>query len=230
MKKMKKIVDFRTIFGTLALALVALTLCMLTADFQSPYMLATFTPCLGFLADNIASNCDNPRIQGYEQLGVIVNYSDIDWAAVTYAAGNKRIVQTLPLLSGVKPYVVYNNKTNPLPFDGTTSVLNADNGRYDKTVQFYYEGIGGAASMNVVEPLKSGQYVMILPRKDHRGDGSFQLIGFETGLVATAQEQNEEQGYWLITMTCTEPSAEVTLFVTDYATTKAAYDALVAAA
>lgn len=206
--------------------LIALTLCVLTADAQSPWMLATFTPCLGVLAGNISTDCDNPRVQGYEQEGLIFNRSDIDWTAVTYDASNPRIVKTIALVAEATPYVVYNSRSNPLPFNGTTTVYNQDDNRYDKTVQFYFEGIGGKASADVVEPLKGGQYVMLLQRKDHRGDGSFQLIGMQTGLVATAQEQNEDTGYWLMTMGCSEPSAEVAFFNTDYATTKAAFDSL----
>ena len=82
--------------------------------------------------------------------------------------------------------------------------------------------------MNVVEPLKSGQFVMLLQRKDHTGDGSFQLVGYQSGLTATAQEQNEENGYWSMTMETSEPSAEVSFFNTDYATTKTAFDTLLA--
>lgn len=222
MKKSSKYL-FATILG-----LVALVLCFVTADAQSTFMLATFTPCMGVLADNISTDCDNPRVQGYEQVGLIFNRSDIDWTAVTYDSSNPRIVKTLAMATGAKPYVIYNSRSNPLPFNGTTTVFNSDNNRYDKTVQFYFEGIGGEAAMDVVEPLKGGQYVILLQRKDHRGDGSFQLIGMQTGLVATAQEQNEDTGYWLMTMTCNEPSAEVAFLDTDYATTKAAFDTLLA--
>jgi hypothetical protein len=222
MKKSSKYL-FATILG-----LVALVLCFVTADAQSTFMLATFTPCLGVLADNISTDCDNPRVQGYEQIGLIFNRSDIDWTAVTYDSSNPRIVKTLAMASGATPFVIYNSRSNPLPFNGTTTVFNSDNNRYDKTVQFYFEGIGGEAAMDVVEPLKGGQYVILLQRKDHRGDGSFQLIGMQTGLVATAQEQNEDTGYWLMTMGCSEPSAEIAFLDTDYATTKAAFDTLLA--
>ena len=132
------------------------------------------------------------------------------------------------MVSGKKPYVIYNPRVNPAPFNGTNATFEQDNGRYTKTLQFYYEGIGGDAAMDVVEPLKSGQYVVLLQRKDHRGDGSFQLIGYQGGLTATAEVQDEETGYWLITMTTSEPSAEVSFFDTDYATTKTAFDTLLA--
>lgn len=192
----------------------------------------SFTPCLGKIADNITQDCDNPRIAGYENTAIIINRDDVDWSSVTYETGNKRIVKTLSLNSGagVKPYVIYNPKVNPAPFNGTQSEFARDNDRYTKTLQFYFEGIGGAASKDVVEPLKSGSYIVILQRKDHRGDGSFQLMGFQSGLVATAQVQDEETGYWLMTMETSEPSAEVAFFNTDYATTKTAFDTMLASA
>lgn len=187
-----------------------------------------FTPCSALLAENIASDCDNPRVAGYEQVGLIFNKEEIDYSALVVDASNPRIIKTIAAKSGKKPFVVYNNKNNPLPFNGTQTAFNADNDRYDKTLQFYVEGIGGENAADVIEPLKGGDYVVILQRKDHRGDGSFQVFGYQAGLKASEQVQDEDTGYWLITMTCSEPSAEVAYFDTDYATTKAAFDTLLA--
>lgn len=187
-----------------------------------------FTPCSALLAENIASDCENPRVAGYEQVGLIFNKEEIDYSALVVDASNPRIIKTIAAKSGKKPFVVYNNKNNPLPFNGTQTAFNADNDRYDKTLQFYVEGIGGENAADVIEPLKGGDYVVILQRKDHRGDGSFQVFGYQAGLKASEQVQDEDTGYWLITMTCSEPSAEVAYFDTDYATTKAAFDTLLA--
>lgn len=54
------------------------------------------------------------------------------------------------------------------------------------------------------------------------------MFGYQVGLKASEQVQDEDTGYWLITMTCSEPSAEIAYYKTDYATTKAAFDALLA--
>lgn len=191
-------------------------------------MMAAFVPCSSALSGNLASDCENTRIPGYEQIGVIFNRTDVDWANLALSATNPRIIEDIAAATGKKPYALYNNKNNPLPFDGTNTTYNSDTDQYEKTLQFYYEGIGGDVSADVVEPLKGGEYIAILQRKDHRGDGSFQVFGFQSGLKANAQVQDETTGYWLITMACSEPSAEVSFFDTDYATTKAAFDALVA--
>lgn len=187
-----------------------------------------FTPCLGVLTGNLDTDCENPRVSGYEDVGLIFNRSDIDWSAVTVDVSNPRIVKTIDVMESKKPYVIYNPRVNPAPFNGSNANFEQEANQYAKTVQFYYEGIGGAAAMNVVEPLKAGSYVILLQRKDHRGDGSFQLIGYQAGVTATAQVQDEETGYWLMTMTGSESFADVAFFDTDYATTKAKFDALLA--
>lgn len=227
-KRLKNISTLTVLFF-----MAAVLVCVIAAvnGVQSDWMLATFTPCLGSLADNITEDCDNPRVSGYETTALIVNRDDIDWSSITVDSTNPRIIKTLALKSGagIKPYAIYNPRVNPAPFNGTQTEYSSDNDSYGKTLQFYYVGIGANAAMNVVEPLKSGSYVAILQRKDHIGDGSFQVLGYQAGLVSSAQVQDEDTGYWLITMTTTEPSAEIALFNTDYATTKSAFDTLLAA-
>lgn len=226
MKKYLKNLKFDPIMCIVAIVGLVVFNLLVFGGVDSVYALATFTPCLGVIKDNMSQDCDNPRVAGYEDIALIFNRSEIDWTAVTYDSTNKRIVKSIAMATGKTPYVVYNPRVNPAPFNGTNATFNSDTNRYDKTVQCYYEGIGGKAALEVVEPLKAGSYVMLLQRKDHRGDGSFQLIGFESGLKATAQVQDEETGYWLMTMTTDEPSADVAFFDTDYATTKSAFDTL----
>lgn len=227
MKKNLRCFKFRPLM--IIIALLAVTVFVVTASADpSIYFLATFTPCLGVVTANLATDCDNPRVSGYEDVALLFNRSDIDWSAVTTDASNPRIVKSIAPLNGKKPYVIYNPRVNPAPFNGTNSTFEQEANQYTKTVQFYYEGIGGAASMNIVEPLKAGSYVVLLQRKDHRGDGSFQLIGFQAGVTATKQVQDEETGYWLITMTGSESFADVSFFDTDYATSKSAFDTLLA--
>ena len=215
----------------IGLLLVAVTAACYFCDptITDGIMLAAFAPCSAALADNITSDCDNPRIAGYEQIGVIINRDEVDWANIAINASNPRLIEDIAVITGKKPFALYNNKNNPLPFDGTNTTFNADTDRYDKTLQFYYEGIGGDAAEDVVEPLKGGDYIVILQRKDHSGDGSFQVFGYQSGLKANAQVQDETTGYWLITMVCSEPFAEVAFFDTSYAATKTKFDALVAA-
>lgn len=192
-----------------------------------------FTPCTtAGLTTNIATDCDEPRIKGYEQIGLLILKSDIDLTATTVSGSNARIIDNLALIEGKTAAVVYNSKKNPLPFNGTSTTYNRDVDQYDKVAQFYYEGIGGASAIGVVEPLKDGDYLLILERKHKTtaGAGTFQVFGWQKGLSAGneggAQVQDEETGYWLMTMTTQEPYAEIEWLDTNYATTKAAFDAL----
>ena len=192
-----------------------------------------FTPCTNLLAQSLATACTEPRIKGYEAIGIIINRADIDWGNVTYSALNPRIVESLPLLATKKAAVIYNSKKNPLPFDGTQTTYNRDADAYDKVVQFYFEGIGGAAG-KTVEALKDGDYVVILERKSKYNTGSFQLFGYQKGLSAGneggAMVQDEATGYWLITMATQEPWAEIEFNVSTYTATKTAVDAFVTGA
>jgi hypothetical protein len=224
---MKKYLKFNPVFAILALVCVS-ALVLFGGD--SAFALAAFTPCLGVISANIDEDCDNQRVIGYEDTAIIVNRSDIDWTAVTFNSSNKRIVEAFALVSGKVPYVIHNPRLSNPSFNGTQTALNADTRNYTKTLQFYYKGIGGEAAANVVEPLAKGEYVAILQRKDHVGDGSFQIFGLQNGIYATEQVQDETTGYWLMTMAIDEPYAETSLFNTDYATTKAMFDALVAQA
>ena len=190
-----------------------------------------FTPCTtAGLTVNLAKSCTEPRIKGYEQIGLIVLKSDIDLALTTIDAANPRIIDTLALKATKKAAVIYNSKKAPLPFNGTQTAYNREADAYDKTVQFYYEGIGGEVSKNAIEPLKDGDYVVILERKSKYGAGSFQIFGWQKGLSCGndggAQVQDEETGYWLITMTCQEPYAEIELAGLNYSATKTAFDTL----
>ena len=193
-----------------------------------------FTPCTSAgLTANLALDCAKPRIKGYEQIGLIILKSDIDLALSTVDATNPRIITSLKLKSAKKAAVIYNSKNTPLPFNGTQTVYNREADAYDKTVQFYYEGIGATVSKNAIEPLKDGDYVVILERKSKYGEGSFQVFGWQKGLSAGndggAQVQDEETGYWLITMTTQEPFAEIEWNDSvndDYPSTKVLFDAL----
>lgn len=193
-----------------------------------------FTPCTNLLSQSLATSCDEPRIKGYEPVGIIINRADFDWATVVVNADNPRIVESLPLLATKKAAVIYNSKKNPLPFDGTQTTYNRDADAYDKVVQFYFEGIGGAAS-KAVESLKDGDYIVILERKSKYNNGSFQLFGYQKGLSAGneggAMVQDEATGYWLVTMATQEPWAEVEFNnIGGYSDMKQTFDAFVTGA
>ena len=69
-----------------------------------------FTPCTNLLAQSLATPCAEPRIKGYEAIGIAINRADIDWSTVTVDGSNPRQVLTLPLKATKKAAVIYNSK------------------------------------------------------------------------------------------------------------------------
>ena len=56
-----------------------------------------FTPCTtAGLTTNIATDCDEPRIKGYEQIGLIILKSDIDLTAKPYQEATDGLLTILP--------------------------------------------------------------------------------------------------------------------------------------
>ena len=162
----------------------------------------SFTPC-GGITQNITNNCQH-RIKGFEQLGGIVNKKDI---------------QELRLSSGWINYILMSNgypiyqlRQNPKPFNGYKSEFQPDTNLYKKTIQFYFDGIGAANAKNIIDSLKDNEFMIVIERKEklyYRN--TFIFIGVQNGLHVTEMVEDEETGYWLVTMECEEPAAELSL-------------------
>ena len=57
-----------------------------------------FTPCTtAGLTVNLAKSCTEPRIKGYEQIGVIILKSDLDLDNTAVDVANPRLISTLAL-------------------------------------------------------------------------------------------------------------------------------------
>ena len=86
-----------------------------------------------------------------------------------------------------------------------------------------------------MEPLvQSGLgFALILEKQDKVGDGSFEVYGYLNGLKVNAdgysQDETALNGSVTLTMSCIEAWEEVVMFDTDYATTAAAFESMLAA-
>ena len=93
---------------------------------------------------------------------------------------------------------------------------------------------GAGVSKDVVEPLADAPlgYLAVLEKKDRVGDGSYEIVGYGQGLTVNPdgimRNENENGGDIVVTMSCEEQYFETTFFDTNYATTKAAFEALMA--
>ena len=194
-----------------------------------------YTSCAADIAANIAKDCSNPLVAGFTGRGVLINLSDAP--SFTISGTNPRIITAITLGAGVKVAVV-DNAAITQPFTGTTVQSTDENGmvQYTKTAVINIPLRGATTAKNIVEPLNSSAlgFLLILEKKDKVGDGSYVVIGSEQGLKANAdgivRNEYENGGCVVATMSTVENFFEVTFFDTDYATTKAAFEALIAVA
>jgi hypothetical protein len=194
----------------------------------------TYASCAGSLAANIAKDCSKPMTGGYTGRGLLIPLSN----TLTYAinATNPRIITSITMGASDKLAVIDN--VWPSTFDGTNTQSNADSGRtlYGKTFAFRIPLRGAGTSKDIVEPLVESPlgYLAVLEKKDRRGDGSFEIVGYCQGLTVNAdgivRNENENGGDIVVTMSCQEQYFEVTMFDTDYNTTKAAFDTMMLSA
>ena len=159
----------------------------------------SFTPC-GGITQNITNNCQ-PRIKGFEKLGGIVNKKD---AYVIFDSGE---VVTYTISNG---FPIYQLRQNPKPFNSYKVEFQPDTNIYKKTIQFYFDGIGGANAKNVIDSLKDNEFMIVIERKEKLTyENTCIFIGVQNGLHVTEMVEDEETGYWLVTMETEESAGEI---------------------
>ena len=189
-----------------------------------------YSSCAGALAANIAKDCSHPMAGGYTGRGLLIPLSN----KLTFAmnVSNPRIITSISMASDDKLVVIDN--VWPSAFDGSNTQSNANDGRtaYGKAFSFRIPLRGAGVSKDIVEPLVESPlgYIAVLEKKDRRGDGSYEVVGYCQGLTVNAdgivRNENENGGDIVVTMSCQEQYFEVTLFDTDYNTTKTAFETL----
>ena len=195
-------------------------------------IILAYVSCAGNLAANIAKDCAHPMVGGYTGRGLLIPLTNTLTFAVD--ASNPRIITGITMGVGEKLAVIDN--VWPSAFNESNTQSNADNGRlvYGKTFAFRIPLRGAGVSKDIVEPLADAPlgYLAVLEKKDRIGDGSYEVVGYGQGLTVNPdgimRNENENGGDIVVTMSCEEQFFEVTLFDTDYATTKAAFETLMA--
>lgn len=192
--------------------------------------------CVGNIAGNIGLNCESPIEGGYTGRAVLIPMESVP--ELTQDAQNPRIISNIAIAADAKVVMVDNEGATP--FDGGQTVGNNEAGytRFQKTVPVRMPERGADFAKNVVEPLvKSGRgFIGVFEKVDRVGDGSFEVIGAQSPLkvvdpsTVTRTESATGGGAWQATLQSTEVYAESVLFDTDYATTLAKFEALLAKA
>lgn len=192
-----------------------------------------YSSCAATMAANIAKDCATPLTGGYTGRGLLIDIADI--ASMTQSGTNPRIISAITLASGKKVSVI-DNVFSPTPMTGSNTQSNTDDGmmKFRKTLVISVPLRGAKASKEIVEPSYQSPlgYLAVLEKKDRSGDGSFEIVGFEQGLTANAdgivRNEYENGGCTMLTMSCNETNFENVFFDTDYATTKTAFETLMA--
>lgn len=196
--------------------------------------------CDYLIKQDIIPSCEDPIVPGVEQRGIIINRADIDFATTAFNSSRANVIETLALKSGKKAYqvIMYGNS----PFTGTQTALEVGTYRntFTNTVSLVVLDNGPDVCSGVIDGLANGEYVVILENKykannkaDNPGDAAFQVFGWYQGLKAseiTNEKYSEDtDGGWLVNLQETNaPKAGLFFYKTDYETTSAAIDSLVA--
>ena len=189
--------------------------------------------CESLIAKAIDFACDDIIVRGLESDGLIINRSDIDFAATVFDAQNPNIIKTLVLKTGKKGYEV--NQLGNTPFTGVQSTLEVGTYRNTWTHAIPIVVLSNTPDVahNIIDGLSNGTFVVILRNKfkGSTGDAEYQVYGYTQGLVAsegTNDKYSEDtDGGWIITLQ--ETGARMSamfLFNTDATTTAAAYESL----
>lgn len=189
--------------------------------------------CVSTIAGNIGLDCEHPIEGGYTGRGVLIPMESNP--VLTRDATNPRIITGVTLAENAKVCTVDN--AGAAPFDGSSTTGNNDAGypKFAKAMALRILARGAAASKDVIEPLvKSGRgFIGIFEKVDQVGDGSFEVIGAMSPLKCVdpstfTRSETANGGAWSGTLQCSENWAELVLFDTDYETSLAAFEALLA--
>lgn len=189
--------------------------------------------CVSSIAGNIGLDCEHPIEGGYTGRGVLIPMESNP--VLTRDAQNPRIIKSITLAENAKVCVVDN--AGAAPFDGSSTTGNNDAGfpKFTKAMALRILARGAGASKDVIEPLvKSGRgFIGIFEKVDQVGDGSFEVIGAQSPLKCAdpatfTRSETANGGAWSGTLQCSEHWAELVLFDTDYETSLAAFEALLA--
>lgn len=193
-----------------------------------------YQSCISEVAANIAVNCAHPQVGGYTGRAVLIPYTANP--VLTQDTQNPRIISAIAIDTSAHTIMVDN--VMQTPFEGSSKQSTAENGRptFNKTFALRIPLRGAVTSKEIVEPLlnSSQGYLCVAEKQDKVGHGSFEVIGalqpLKTNGDGIAQSESENDGDVTVTMSCTEAWFEAELFDDDYATSKAAFEALIAKA
>ena len=184
----------------------------------------------GEIASNIAFDCNTPLQSGTSDRAWIINFNDID--SVTYNATNKKIVEAITLSGSNVAYYI-DGKNNSIAPKATMLDLT-----YVKPFDHMVNMKGFDISPDIKDQLdkaKDGRFVVIVENKfkGTAGNSAFEIYGLSVGLEMTVLERDPNNAellgafdFTFMTKTDKEPGLPHSFYITSYAASKTAIEAL----
>lgn len=190
------------------------------------------------ISTNLNKNCDNPLVGGVRDNIYLINFSD--WLDAVFVRNglNSQIYESITLPSGALAYRMEGINNSPEPSTSFKRLAFAE--LFEHIVKYKIFDITPSAKEQL-ELKSKGRFVAIVENnyKGATGNAAFEIYGADSGLIVPdgglTRDPNstDTQGAYDVTLQTSEKSLEphlpATLFITDYATTKAVLEALAVA-
>lgn len=189
----------------------------------------------GTITGNILFDCNNPPQAGTKDVMYLIDiaiWDDPD-TVITYNATNKMIIESITLPVGAKAFKVEGRNNSNAPSSTMAEGTYVD--QFDHALNFVGFDLSNAA-MKVYQDMVGGKYVAIVEHnfKGTSGQSAFKAYGASAGMklrTFVIDPNNADTGgaasFGLAsTDTSKEPKIPYSVFITDYATTKAMVEAL----
>jgi hypothetical protein len=186
------------------------------------------------ISSDILVNCDYPLFTGVKDRLFLFNFSDFEDATLTRNGVNTQIIEDIILASGAVGYTIEGQNNSIMPKQAF--VKGTYSSKWDHEVGFIAWSLSPTVK-DQVEKLGKGRVVAIVENnyKGDTGNAAYEIYGLDCGLILETAERDpnnqETDGGFQITLKSSERSKEphlpASVFITDYATTKALVESLV---
>ena len=183
----------------------------------------------GDLTEDILKDCDNPLVMGTRDQAKIVNFDDLTSVTRNATTG---AIEAVTLASGITAVVMDGQKNSIVPRCEMVTVGVYE--KFDHEVSIMGMAISPAIKKDL-ESGKEGRYIIFVENyfKGTDGNAALEVYGLDTGLelkgiIREPNNADTQGGFQLrfYTDLNKEPRLPASLFLTDYATSKAIYDGL----
>lgn len=192
-------------------------------------------PTCAKISANVLIDCDHPMVAGTGDVLTLINKDDWDDSVITRDPSNNQLITGITLPTGVVGYKFEGKNSSIEPMQKLVKQKYSE--VYDHEVTFKVFK-ADAATKEQIEKLAGGKVVAIVENlhKGPSGNSAFEVYGESIGLELMDLDRSlanaETQGAFNLILRTPDIAKEAhlpaTLFTTDYATTKAIVDGLVA--